>query len=515
MQSGNNNIERPVALVILDGWGYAPKTDGNAIAVAHTPNYDEICRSFPMTTLTAAASGTGCSPEMAGDPEVGHLHMGTGRAAVTETTRIANAITSGEFMSNAVLIRAFEKAREKGSDVHLIGMISDAGIHSSTNSLFALLRMAKAMGSKNVFIHGILDGLDVQPRTADVYTEALEIKLADIGVGRIATLCGRFFAMDAGEHWERTARAFTMLVHAEGERANDPVSAIRNSFLRGISDEFIAPIVIEESADTPVARIKNGDLVVFFNHRADGMRQIVRSLCIPEGESGAKPDVDTVCLTEYDRAFNLPVAFRQDPERNTLASVLSESELPILKVTEQARVQHLTSCFDGGVDEQNHHEERVFIAGSERIVDIFPESGSFKITDKLLRGIEAFHRGVNIANLPAAALMAETGNLERTREAIQYIDTCIGGIYDKVKQAGGVLLITSSYGTCEEMVHSGSDEPNFAPTANPVPFHYIDFSENGVRLREDGLLADVAPTILGVLGIEKPKEMTGEDLRIL
>ncbi|MBP7473617.1 MAG: 2,3-bisphosphoglycerate-independent phosphoglycerate mutase [Pyrinomonadaceae bacterium] len=516
MDIQNDKLSRPVALVILDGWGYAPRTEGNAIAMAHTPYYDEICRRYPMTTLAAAGEAVGQNPDDPGSVEVGHLNIGTGRVAQTEVSRIKNAVLSGEFLDNAVLKRAFAKAKENGGAVHLIGLMSDGGVHSSSENLFALVRMAKKHGLERVFIHCILDGVDVPPRTADVYVEALEIKLADIGLGKIATLCGRFFAMDANERWERTARAFTMLVHAEGERAIDAVSAIRNSFLRGISDEFIAPIVIEAEPDTPAATVKSGDLVVFFNHRGDGIRQLVRSLCLPEGESGAKPEVETVCLTEYDRAFNLPAAFRQEPEKNTLTDVLSKLEIRNLKVTETARFSHLTVGFDGGADEPQQFEEQVLMpATSATTPDHTPESQSFKIANRVMRGMESSTGGVFIANIPAAALMAETGDVERTRAAIQYIDTCIGGICEKAEERGGIVILTSSHGNCEEMLHTESGEPSYASTANPVPFHLIDTRNGRVQLRDDGSLSDIAPTILGILGIEKPSEMTGEDLRVL
>ncbi len=513
MHNKRSSSRRPVALVILDGWGYAPRTEGNAIAVAHTPYYDEICRSYPMTTLAAAGPKVGQSDEQSGSPEVGHLNIGTGRAAQTDVARIKKAVSVGEFMENPVLNRAFKKAKENGSAIHLIGLLSDAGIHSSTENLFACLRLAKRHKIDKVFIHCILDGRDVPSRTADVYVEALEIKLADIGVGRIATLCGRFFAMDSGEKWERTARAFTLLVHAEGERTNDAVTAIRNSFLRGISDEFISPIVVEESPDVPVATVRNGDLLVFFNHRGETMRQLVRSLCIPEGASGAKPDVDTVCLTEYDTAFNLPVAFRKEPEKNVLTEVLSGLYIPSFRITEMARSTHLTHFFDGGSETEHPAGEDIFLGNMSPGADLPPESQSFKITDRLWQGLEASPNGFFILNFPAASLMAETGDIRKTVTAIQYIDTCLGGVCEKMREAGGIVVLTSTHGNCEEMIHTESGEQNPLPTANPVPFHLIDDASANVRLFEGRALEDVAPTILGLMGIEKPSEMTGSDLR--
>jgi 2,3-bisphosphoglycerate-independent phosphoglycerate mutase len=508
-----DRIQRPLALVILDGWGYAARTDSNAIALAHTPFYDEICRKYPMTTLAAAGEAIGQPADAPGNAEIGHLNLGTGRVAETELSRVQKAIASGSFLENPALTRAFTKAKQTNAGVHLIGLLSDGGVHSSIDSLFALLRMAKAFGVENVFIHGILDGLDVPERTADVYVEAIEIKLADIGVGKIASLCGRFFAMDSGGHWERTARAFTMLVHAEGERTGDAVSSIRNSFLRGISDEFIAPIVIDKAPDVPTATVNNGDLVIFFNHRADAMRQLVRSLCLPGG-AGAKPSIDTVCVTEYDRSFNLPAAFRQEPERNTLTSVLSERQVPIAKITESVRFAHLMHYFDGGTDDQFDSEQQVVLSTAAP-AELWPESQSYKITDSFIRSLETSPNGVFVINLPAADIAAETGDLNRTVAAIRYMDTCLGGICEAAQDAGGTVLITSSHGLCEEIVDFRMGESKSPVTANRVPLHFIDPSGQAPHLRENGLLADVAPTILAVLGIDKPDEMTGSDLRVM
>ncbi len=513
MDLSNSRIKRPVALVILDGWGYAPRTEGNAIAMAHTPNYDEICRNYPMTTLASAGSGIGQADDQAGNPEIGHLNLGTGRVAKTDIDRIRESLLSGEFTENAVLNEALAKAKERGAGVHLVGLISDAGIHSSTDNLFAILRIARKHRLEDVFIHCILDGLDVPERTADIYVEALEIKLADIGIGRIATLCGRFFAMDKSDNWERTARAFTMLAHGEGERAQDAVAAVRNSFLRGISDEFISPIVMEKQLDVPVATVKNGDLVIFFNHRADAIRQLVRSLSVADGSGGAKPVIDTVCLTEYDPAFDLPCAFKARPERNSLAEVFRTHDIPHTKITETTRLTHLTHFFDGGAEAGTKADDVIVSEVNASKGDVRPESQSFKITDKVRRGIESSPNRVFVVNMPAADLMAETGDMHNTVAAIQFMDTCLGGICEKVREYGGVLMITSTHGNCEEMTFAENGEPNPRPTLNPVPFHYIDDEAAFVRLQDGGSLSDVAPTILGLLNIEKPAEMTGRDIR--
>ncbi|MGC2238178.1 MAG: 2,3-bisphosphoglycerate-independent phosphoglycerate mutase [Pyrinomonadaceae bacterium] len=508
---------RPLALVIIDGWGYSPKQEGNAIALAHTPFYDEICAKYPRTTLVASGLRVGLTPDTPGSSEVGHLNIGAGRIVQTDISRISGAIKTGKFFENKVLKEAFGKAKANNSSVHFIGLLSDGDVHSSPQNLFALLRFARNEGLKNVFVHPILDGRDVPPRTADIYTEALEIKMADIGLGKIATLCGRYYGMDREQNWERTARAYTMLVHSEGERSQDAVTAIRGSFLRGISDEFIAPVILEEKPGVPVASIKNGDVVIFFNHRADRMRQLVKALAIAENSEFVpvgKPKIEVVCLTEYDRTFDLPVAFKQDNEENVLAKVFAENGILNCRVTETEKYAHLTYFFNGGVELEHPCEQRVLIPSpKQNTYETQPEVGCFKVTDKLLRGLEAGENDVFIVNLAAPDMVAHTGNLEKTIEAVQFVDTCLGGILEKIRELNGIAVITSDHGNCEEMADLLTGEPNNAHTANPVPFHLIDETVNGMKLRDGGALEDVAPTILGIMGIEKPEEMTGRDLR--
>jgi 2,3-bisphosphoglycerate-independent phosphoglycerate mutase len=510
---------RPLALVILDGWGYSPKQEGNAIALAHTPFYDEISQNYPKTLLAASGLRVGLTPDTPGNSEVGHLNIGSGRIVQTDVSKISNSIKSGAFFENKILKNALSSAKTNNSAVHLIGLLSDGEVHSSPENLFALLRMAKRENLRDVFIHGILDGRDVMPRTADIYTEAVEIKLADIGIGKLATLCGRFYAMDRNQNWERTARAYTMMVHAEGERASDAVTAIRGSFLRGIADEFITPIVLEDENGFPVASIKNGDVVIFFNHRADRMRQLVKSLAIADNTELAavgKPKIEVVCLTEYDRSFNLPVAFKPDEETNVLAQVFAENGILNSRVTETEKYAHLTYFFNGGVEHEHPCEHRVLVASPKlNNAEQQPEMACFKVTDKLLRGLEAGENDVFIVNLAAPDMVAHTGNLEKTIEAVQYVDTCLGGILEKIRELNGIAIFTSDHGNCEEMSDLLTGEPNNSHTANPVPFHLVDEQANGTRLRENGALEDVAPTILGILGIKKPWEMTGNDLRII
>lgn len=513
----NGRTRKPLALIIIDGWGYSAQKQGNAIALAHTPNYAEICAKYPRTLLAASGSRVGLMNNAPGNSEVGHLNLGTGRIVRTKRSKVLDAIKSGKFFENEVLKVNFAKAKQKGTAVHLIGLVSDGDVHSSLENLFALLRMAKKFGLKDVFIHCILDGRDVPQRTADIYIEALEIKLADIGIGKIATLCGRQYAMDKSLNWERTARAFTMLVHGEGERSSDAVTAIRGSYLRGISDEFVQPVILEKTLGIPVATIKNNDTVIFFNHRSDRMRQLVKSLITSdraENSAFGKPNINAVCLTEYDRKFNLPVAFEHSEENNALAHVFAENGVLNCRLTETEKYAHVTYFFNGGAEIEHPCEQRILVSSHGITANEKPEMGCFKVTDKLLRGLEAGENDVFIVNLAAADLIAHTGNLEKTIEAVQFVDTCLGGIVGKIREVGGVALITSDHGNCEEMSDLTNGTPNNSHTTNPVPFHLIANNLNGLKLRENGALEDVAPTILGLLGLKKPNEMTGNDLRI-
>jgi 2,3-bisphosphoglycerate-independent phosphoglycerate mutase len=506
--------DRPLALVILDGWGISPSAHGNAIALAHTPYYNDICSKYPWTRLAASGTAVGLEANQSGNAELGHRNIGTGRVVQTDMARIANAIRSGSFFENGILRSALGRARDAGSTVHLVGLLSDGDVHSSPETLYALLRMAKLEGARNVVVHCILDGRDVPIRTADVYAEALEIKLADIGIGRIASICGRFFAMDNSGNWDRTARAYTMLVHGEGERATDPVAAIRSSFQRGIGDEFTAPIVIATQTGSPAAMIRNGDTVVFFNHRPDTMRQLVRSIAIPEpaGDPSSKPQINVVCLTEYDPSFHLPVAFPPASEQNILGEVLVYSNVHNYRISEIDRFMHVTRFFNGGYDLAGPNEMHVLVGSSDKLDrEAEPEMQCFKITDALLKGIEADRGGVFVVNIPAPGLVAETGNLDRTVEAVQYTDTCLGGIAETILEFDGTLFITSTHGNCESMLTSEGGPDRFA-TNNPVPFHVIGKRAIGPGLKPVGALQDVAPTLLSVLGIDKPSEMSGSVL---
>ena len=500
------NDNRPLALIILDGWGVSSDREGNAIAAARTPCYDELRNRFPFTTLSVPTIPAGWHVSGESLSEIGHRTIGAGREVEPEPARIENAIRSGEFFRNEVLLRAFRSATESAKPVHFVGLLSDGGVHSSHDTLFALLRMAKFAGVNEAFVHGILDGRDVRPRTADVYVDALEIKMADIGLGKIASLCGRFYGMDNGQNWERTARAYTMVVLGEGERSFDAVTAIRASFLRGISDEFIAPIVLERDIDVPVATIQNGDSVIFFNHNAEPMHQLVRSIAVPDAAS-VKPRINAVCLTDYDPAFGLPAAFGPLNERNGLSEVMERNAIRNYRITETSRSQFISGYLNGCVYGGSGFENRIIIpANGGETIETEPESKSFKIADAAIRTLNEMKSGLLFVNFPAADIMAETGNFEKTVESVQFVDTCLGGVVEQVINAGGAALVTSTHPSCSYMSGSGS-------TSGEVPFVFVDPSSGGDVLAADGSLMDIAPTILGLLHIERPAEMSGRDLR--
>lgn len=506
-----SRTRRPAALIILDGWPVPDGSSSNLLARAHTPFYSELCEQFPRSELAAAGPYVGLMDDEEGGPEAGHRTIGAGRVLMADSVRIRNAVASDEFSRNDVLRGALAKAVRSGKCVHFIGLLSDAGTESHQDSLFALLRMARSVGVERPFVHCILDGLDVRPRTADVYVEALQVKMAEIGVGRVASLCGRFFAMDSRQNWERTARAFTMLVHGEGERARDPISAIRASYLRGISDEFITPVVIENEQAEPVATVRDGDLVIFFNHGAEAMRQLARSLSVSDA-GGLKGKIDAVCLTEYDADLSLPVAFGPGHARNTLAEMFDLCGVRNYRITESTRAEHVTEFFNGRGHARGELEKRLVLQAEEhQPLETGPESKSFKIADRAVTSLEGDPEAALIVNLPAADIASAGADDGRVIEAMQYVDTCLGGILERLRHLGGAAIITSSHPATHTAGVSENKAHNFRNSR--VPVHYFDPSNSAShQLRADGSLEDVAPTLLRMIGIDKPSDMTGRDL---
>ncbi len=512
------NIKRgPLALIIIDGWGYSPAREGNAIALATTPYYDEICSKYPQTLLEAHGSRVGLPAGVMGNSEVGHLNLGSGRVIRMDVSLVDHEINTGEFFKNDVLTKAMEGAKSRGRALHLMGLLSDGQVHSSQTHLYALLQMAKNHGLQQVFIHCFLDGRDTPPSSATTYITTLQRKMADLGCGTIATVVGRYYAMDRDKRWERTSRAYELLVHGVGEHQQDPVVGVEHSYELGVTDEFVEPIVIVNQDDTPIATIHNDDSVIFFNFRPDRARQITRALAVPgfsEFPVADRPRIDFVCFTTYDSTFPLPVAFPPRHHKHVLAEVFGAVGTRNYRLAETEKYAHVTYFFNGGVESEYPCERRLLVPSPKvATYDLQPEMSAFAVTDKVLRGIDEGETDVFVVNFANPDMVGHTGKLDKTIEACQYVDTCLGWITKAVRQVKGITLITADHGNAEQMIDPLTGAPHTAHTINPVPFHFLDEESIGAKLREGGALEDVAPTMLALLGHEKPTEMTGRDLR--
>ena len=509
----------PLALIIIDGWGHSPRREGNAIALAATPYYDELCKSYPQTLLEASGTRVGLPVGVMGNSEVGHLNIGAGRVILMDVSRVDHDIATGEFFRNEVLLSAMDGVKKRGKALHLMGLISDGQVHSSQEHLYALIRLAKQRGLERVFVHCFLDGRDTPPSSAAHYVQALQKKIEEIGSGQIASLIGRYYAMDRDKRWERTERAYELLVKGKGGLATDPVAAILRSYEQGITDEFIEPTMIVNANSEPMATIQDGDAVIFFNFRPDRARQLTRALAIQgfeEFDVSGRPQIDFVCFTVYDRSFPLPVAFSPRDHKNVLAEVWEKICVHNYRLAETEKYAHVTYFFNGGVEKEHACERRLLVPSPKiSTYDLQPEMSAFKVMDKVLRGIGERETDVFIVNFANPDMVGHTGKLDKTIEACQYVDTCLGWITKGIRQARGITIITADHGNAEQMIDPKSGGPHTAHTTNPVPLHLIDEASRGLKLREGGALEDVAPTLLGLLGNEKPGEMTGRDLRDL
>jgi 2,3-bisphosphoglycerate-independent phosphoglycerate mutase len=508
----------PLALIIIDGWGYSAAREGNAIALAATPFYDELCEKYPHTLLEAHGARVGLPAGVMGNSEVGHLNIGAGRVIRMDVSLVDHEIETGAFFRNAVLSDAMDQARDRGKSLHLMGLISDGQVHSSITHLYALLRMAADKKVERVFVHCFLDGRDTPPSSAAEYVGAVQRKMAEIGIGEIATVVGRYYAMDRDKRWERTQRAYDLLTKAIGLRATDPITAIHESYERGITDEFVEPVAIVRQDGSPVATIEDGDSVIFFNFRPDRARQLTRALAAP-GFGEFPTDVSYlafVCFTMYDATFDLPVAFPPRAHHHVLAEVWANVGVENLRLAETEKYAHVTYFFNGGVEKEHACEKRLLVPSPKvATYDLLPEMSAFKVTDKVLRAIDERETDVLVINFANPDMVGHTGKLDKTIEACQYVDTCLGWITKRMHRARGVTLITADHGNAEQMTDPTTGSPHTAHTINPVPFHLIDEESIGLKLRSGGALEDIAPTLLALLGTDKPTEMTGRDLREL
>ena len=499
---------KPLLLMILDGFGIAPK-EGNAIAAANKPNLDRLFASNPITQIGASGLDVGLPDGQMGNSEVGHTNIGAGRIVYQELTRITKAIEDGPFFENEAFLSAVENAKKNGSALHLIGLLSDGGVHSHITHLYGLLELARRHGLTKVYVHALLDGRDVPPASGKDFVAACAEKMKEIGVGEIATVMGRYYAMDRDNRWERVEKAYSAMVYREGVQAADPVQAVADSYANDVTDEFVVPVVCEKGAP-----IQANDSVIFYNFRPDRAREITRTFVDPdfsgfERKNGFFP-LTYVCMTQYDATMpNVQVAFKPESLENTFGEYISQKGLKQLRIAETEKYAHVTFFFNGGVEKQYDGEDRILVKSPKvATYDLQPEMSAYEVTDKLVAAIGSGKYDVIILNFANCDMVGHTGVFEAAVKAVEAVDTCVGRVTDAVAAQGGVTLITADHGNADRMVDDDGS-PFTAHTTNPVPFCVVGYD---CKLREGGRLADIAPTMLQILGLPQPAEMTGKSL---
>lgn len=506
--------KKPVMLMILDGFGIAPKSEGNAVSLAKKPNFDRLIEKYPNSQLQASGLEVGLPEGQMGNSEVGHLNIGSGRIVYQELTRITKAIADGDFFENEALKIAMDNAKKNGAALHLMGLLSDGGVHSHIDHLRGLLEFAKNEGVTNVFVHGFMDGRDVAPSSGKEFIEKTEAMMAEVGVGKIATVCGRYYAMDRDNRWERVELAYNALVLGKGETANSAVEAIERSYHDNKTDEFVLPTVITADG-APTAKIKNGDSVIFFNFRPDRAREITRAINDKEftGFNRETLNLTFVTMTQYDKTLEgVHVAYKPQTLDNTLGEYVSSKGLKQLRIAETEKYAHVTFFFNGGVEKENPGEDRKVIPSPKvATYDLKPEMSAYEVTDELINRLDSDKYDMIILNFANPDMVGHTGVVEAAVKAIEAVDDCLGKIVDKVLEKDGCVFITADHGNAETMIDFSTGTPFTAHTTDPVPFVWVANDTEGKKLN-DGKLADIAPTMLNQLGLEVPAEMTGENL---
>jgi len=506
-------MKKPVMLMILDGYGITDKVDGNAVLAAKKPNLDRIIKDYPNTSLKASGMAVGLPEGQMGNSEVGHLNIGAGRVVYQSLTRISKAITDGDFYQNKALNDAVDNALNNNSDLHLIGLLSSGGVHSHIDHIKGLLKLCKNKGLNRVYLHGFLDGRDVPPSSAKEYIFDIEAYMKEIGVGTLATISGRYYAMDRDKRWERIHLAYNALVLGIGEKAQSALEAVENSYKDNKTDEFVLPTIISKN-EKPTAVIKNKDSVIFFNFRPDRARELTRAINDRafDGFNRENLNLKFVTMTEYDNTLeNVSVAFGQERYSNTLGEYLSKMGKSQLRIAETEKYAHVTFFFNGGVEEPNKNEERALIPSPHvATYDLQPEMSAFKLCDEVIKRIDSEQYDFIVLNFANPDMVGHTGVFEAAKKAIEVVDVCLGKIVDKILNKDGTVFITADHGNAEIMIDYSTGKPMTAHTTDPVPFIYV--SKEAKVLREGGILADIAPTLLCVMGLEIPKEMTGKSL---
>ena len=508
---------KPLLLMILDGWGHRVEKEGNAIAQAKIPVFQRLENTYPHTTLQASGEAVGLPHGQMGNSEVGHLNMGAGRVVYQELTRIFKAIKDGTIFENSVLLEAMNDAQQHNKAFHMMGLLSNGGVHSHIEHLFALLEMAKRQGLEKVFIHVLLDGRDVLPQSAKEYIAQLEAKIKELGIGQIASVSGRYYVMDRDKRWERLEKGYQALI-AQGELKFAPsaLAAVESSYDVRVTDEFVPPTVIIDDVGKPVGGIQEGDSVLFFNFRSDRAREITHAFVDEEFlgfERPNRPHVHFVCMTEYEDTIPAPVAFPQQNLENTLGEVLSDHGLRQLRIAETEKYAHVTFFFNGGLEEPFPKEERILIPSPKvATYNLQPEMSAPALTQTLLEQLRKKTHDVIILNFANPDMVGHTGVFDATIQAVEAVDRCLGEIYEELQKLKGTLIVTADHGNAEMKVDPKTELPLTAHSTNSVPFLLVDDQFIGQTLREGGALCDVAPTLLKLLQIPTPKEMTGKSL---
>ena len=507
-------MNNPLLLLILDGWGRAADGPGNAVCTAHTPALDALVDGYPSTELACSGRAVGLPDGFMGNSEVGHMNIGAGRIVYQDMTRIDISIEDGTFYTNPAFLEAIDKAKKTGGRLHMMGLVSDGGVHSHQNHIYALLETAKRQGLAEVFVHCFLDGRDTPPDSGLGYVQALQDKMAELGIGRVASLSGRYWAMDRDQRWERNARAYATLVEGEGVVATDPLTAIRESYDAKTMDEFVEPTVIQEDGK-PVATLSHGDSLIFFNFRADRARQISRSIFdadFTEFERKSVPQLaDFVTMTRYEAAFPLPVAFPPVSIDHTLGQEVSGAGLKQLRIAETEKYAHVTYFMNCGREEPFPGEDREMIPSPREVAtyDEKPEMSARKVTDELVSKLGEYDFiACNLANLD---MVGHTGIIKAAVEACEVVDSCVDRIVQAVLERNGTILLTADHGNAEEMIDA-TGGPMTAHSKNPVPLVLISNNNQGKSLKQGGKLGDIAPTILSLLDLNQPEQMTGNSL---
>jgi 2,3-bisphosphoglycerate-independent phosphoglycerate mutase len=529
---------KPLVLTILDGWGYRAETKANAIALARKPTYDRLLREYPNTLIHTSGQYVGLPDNQMGNSEVGHLNIGAGRIVHMDSTRIELMIQNGEFFRHPVLLEAMKNARTGGHQLHLFGLVSDGGVHSYQTHLHALLKMARQNEVERVFVHAFMDGRDTLPTNGDGYLEQLQKAMHEYNTGKIATVSGRYYAMDRDRRWERIAKAYNAMVYAEAEggKYTDAVQGAKDSYNKGVTDEFIVPFVCTDAKGQPLTTIRDEDSCICFNFRADRVRQITRALTRNSGLSaeggrdlqGAE-DLDAtiprdrvpknlhyVCMTQYDKKFSLPVVIPPESLANILANVMGQMNMRNLRVAETEKYAHVTYFFNGGVEQPFPGEDRQMVQSPKvATYDLKPEMSAAGIADTVVKAVEDGTFDVIIVNFANADMVGHSGKIEPTVKAVETVDACLGRIELAVRSKGGAMLITADHGNAEMMIDPATGGPHTAHTTNPVPFIVVAENSKRFTLKSGGSLRDISPTILGMLDLPEPREMTGADLRVM